>query len=78
MCLYSQTVISIYVYLAQICVDGEARLVNGSTTSEGRVEICYAGIWGSVCDKSWGNFDAAIVCLQLGFQGTSMYIAQKL
>jgi hypothetical protein len=46
--------------------------VNGSTASEGRVEICYAGIWGSVCDKGWNNQDAAIVCMQLGFQGTSI------
>ena len=45
--------------------------MNGSTASEGRVEICYAGIWGSVCDSGWDNWDAAIVCMQLGFQGAS-------
>ena len=45
--------------------------MNGSTASEGRVEICYAGIWGSVCDSGWDNFDAAIICMQLGFQGAS-------
>ena len=56
------------------CNDGEIRLVNGTTSSEGRVEICYDGVWGSVCDKtfSWNDQDAAIVCLQLGFQGASM------
>ena len=66
------------IYKAQICVDGEARLVNGSTSSEGRVEICNAGIWGSVCDNSWDNWDAAIICMQLGFQGACIYIVQKL
>ena len=36
------------------------------------MEICYDGVWGSVCDNNWNNWNAAIVCLQLGFQGTSM------
>ena len=47
--------------------------MNGTTPYEGRVEICYDGVWGSVCDSSWNDQDAAIVCLQLGFQGTSMF-----
>ena len=47
--------------------------MNGTTPYEGRVEICYDGVWGSVCDSSWNDQDAAIVCLQLGFQGTSKF-----
>ena len=35
------------------------------------MEICYDGVWGSVCDSGWDYWDAAIVCLQMGFQGTS-------
>ena len=53
------------------CADGDVRLMNGTTPYEGRVEICYDGVWGSVCDSGWNYQDAAIVCLQLGFQGTS-------
>ena len=53
------------------CANGDIRLVNGATPYEGRVEICYDGVWGSVCDSSWNDRDAAIVCLQMGFQGTS-------
>ena len=53
------------------CANGDIRLVNGTTAYEGRVEICYGGVWGSVCDSGWDYRDAAIVCLQLGFQGAS-------
>ena len=59
-------------FLAQAdCANGDVRLVNGTTLYEGRVEICYDGVWGSVCDRNWDYWDAAIVCLQMGFQGTS-------
>ena len=45
--------------------------MNGTTPYEGRVEICYDGVWGSVCDSGWSDRNAAIVCLHMGFQGTS-------
>ena len=54
------------------CTDGEVRLAGGNTPNEGRVEMCYNGVWGSVCNSYWGNYDAAVVCQQLGFQGASM------
>ena len=68
---YSVILLFFNFNIVQVCNNGEARLVNGSTASEGRVEICYAGIWGSVCDYGWDDLDAAIVCMQLGFQGAS-------
>jgi len=42
------------------------RLADGQSTNEGRVEICIRGVWGSVCDHSWGSSNARVVCRALG------------
>ena len=44
---------------------GALRLVGGSTPYEGRVEICFNNLWGTICDDGWNNADAMVVCRQL-------------
>ncbi|XP_072042265.1 uncharacterized protein [Amphiura filiformis] len=53
------------------CIEGEdpmpeLRLVGGTSSYSGRVEINVAGSWGTICSSSYDNDDAKVICRQLG------------
>ena len=49
------------------CSHGSVRLVNGTTMSEGIVEVCLNGVWGNIIASSgWNTPFTVVACRQLG------------
>ena len=59
-----------YLQLISAQKDGDLRLI-GPTSFQGTVAVYYKGVWGTICDDSWGFTDANVVCKQLGFERAS-------
>ena len=43
---------------------------------EGRPEVCFNGIWGSICRTSFSAIDSFVFCKTLGYDGPSNVICQ--
>ncbi|XP_063985117.1 uncharacterized protein LOC135166617 isoform X2 [Diachasmimorpha longicaudata] len=50
----------------------EIRLVNGSRSTEGRVEVRHHGVWGTVCDDDFTHAAARVICRALGYGGSAV------
>jgi hypothetical protein len=46
----------------------------GGTNSSGRVEVYYAGVWGTVHNAGWDVNAARVLCTDLGYDGVSHVI----
>ena len=57
-------------------MEGTIRLVNGTNATEGTVEVCIGGRYGTVCDDHWDELDARVVCRQLGYSGGAVPLKQ--
>ena len=41
--------------------------MHGSTSNQGRVEVCIGRTWGTLCPNSFDSRNARVVCRQLGY-----------
>ncbi|WAR22275.1 DMBT1-like protein, partial [Mya arenaria] len=57
--------------LGQVCIGNGAVRLSGS--GSGRVEIYLNRTWGTICDDSFDNEDAQVICFMLGYS-RSMFV----
>ena len=46
--------------------------MGGSSYNEGRVEILYNGVWGTICSDGWNVNNAIVTCRSMGFSGANI------
>ncbi len=66
------------LFIVDVCADGALRLVGGVNGTEGRVEICFSNVWGTVCGEMWGDRQADVVCRQLGVKRSGKFLYGRL
>lgn len=53
----------------------EYRLIGGEDEMEGRVEVKFQDVWGTVCDDDFGEPEAYVLCKSLGYTGETVSIS---
>ncbi len=54
------------------CQTGDIRLIGGTVSNDGRLEICINNHWGGICSLNWDSKDTQVTCKQLGYQEQGM------
>ena len=50
------------------CDNGQLRFSNGSSTMQGRVELCYNHVWFGICaDSNYEYYFAGTICNTMGY-----------
>ncbi len=66
-CLFSLFMGIVTEFYLPVCSQGDIRLRGGANNRTGRLEVCNANEWGTVCDTFFDSADAQVACKQLGF-----------
>ena len=68
---HTQWIVSNVMYFnLSIISETMLTLVGGTKPSNGRVEIFHNGEWGTLCDSSFNEGDATVLCTMLGYNNT--------
>ena len=62
------------VVAADTHVEGDLRLRDGSSATNGRLEVYLGGGWGDVCEDGFGDEEGEVACRQLGYPGFSQLV----
>ena len=73
MYLICSLVICHIMHIDPVCNDSDIRLVGTDSPTQGRLEVCLFGVWGSVCDDQWTDRNSEVVCRQLGYESSSKH-----
>ncbi|XP_075072788.1 neurotrypsin-like isoform X2 [Mixophyes fleayi] len=59
------------------CSQGTVRVLDERSSHSGAVELYLNGVWGTICGDHWTDWDASVVCRQLGISeiGTARKIS---
>ena len=58
--------VTVFYFPQAQCANGELSLVDGFSDYEGRLEMCYNNVWGTICDDYWTQSSTNVACRKLG------------